>query len=126
VDKLRVLIVGAGISGLALAKALLDRGFLVDVVERRADDGRALGSGLYLPANAVRALQGIGVGGEVAKRAEPVARQRLHDHRGRPLAEFEVELIWGGVGPCWRSPVTICARCCARLSPALSSATTPK
>jgi FAD-dependent urate hydroxylase len=100
VDKLRVLIVGAGISGLALAKVLLDRGFLVDVVERRADDGLALGSGLYLPANAVRALQGIGVGDEVAKRAEPVARQRLRDHRGRPLAEFDVERIWGGVGPC--------------------------
>nr|WP_277611360.1 FAD-dependent monooxygenase [Streptomyces scabichelini] len=94
------MIVGAGISGLALAKALLDRGFLVDVVERRADDGRALGTGLYLSANAVRALQGIGVGAEVAKRAEPVARQRLHDHRGRLLAEFEVGRIWGGVGPC--------------------------
>lgn len=100
VDKLRVLIVGAGISGLALAKALLDRGFPVDVVERRAGDGRALGTGLYLPANAVRALQGLGVGGEVAKRAAPVARQRLHDHRGRPLAEFEAGRIWGEVGPC--------------------------
>lgn len=53
-----------------------------------------------LLANAVRALQDIGVGDEVAKRAEPVARQRLHDHRGRPLAEFEVGRIWGGVGPC--------------------------
>ncbi|MFJ9624932.1 FAD-dependent monooxygenase [Streptomyces sp. NPDC101181] len=96
----RTLIVGAGISGLALAKALLDRGFPVDVVERRADDGQALGAGLYLPANAVRALQGIGVGDEVDKRAEPVTRQSLHDRHGRPLAEFEVSRIWGGVGRC--------------------------
>ncbi|MFC4505149.1 MULTISPECIES: FAD-dependent monooxygenase [Streptomyces] len=99
-NKPRTLIVGAGISGLALAKALLDRGFPVEVVERRAAEGQALGAGLYLPANAIRTLQGIGVGDEVVKRAEPVARQRLHDHRGRPLAEFEVGRIWGGVGPC--------------------------
>ncbi|MGP2436939.1 FAD-dependent monooxygenase [Streptomyces sp. JW3] len=101
-NNLRILIVGAGISGLALTKALLDRdrGFQVDVVERRADDGQVLGSGLYLPANAVRALRGIGVAAEVTKRAEPVARQRLRDHRGRPLAEFAAERIWGEVGPC--------------------------
>ncbi|WP_351236387.1 FAD-dependent monooxygenase [Streptomyces sp. NPDC002133] len=99
-NKVRTLIVGAGISGLALAKALADRGFPVDVVERRADDGQAPGAGLYLPANAVRALQGIGVGDELAKRAEPVTRQRLQDHRGRPLTEFGVGHIWGEVGPC--------------------------
>jgi 2-polyprenyl-6-methoxyphenol hydroxylase-like FAD-dependent oxidoreductase len=100
VKKARVLIVGAGIAGLALAKALLDLGFPVDVVERHADDRQALGSGLYLPANAVRALQGIGVQDAVAKLAEPVVRQRFQDHRGRLLAEFAVDRIWGGVGPC--------------------------
>ncbi|MFH8533786.1 FAD-dependent monooxygenase [Streptomyces tendae] len=98
----RVLVVGAGISGLALTKALLDRGLAVDVVERRAEDEQAaLGAGFYLPANAVRALRGIGLGDATARLAEPVVRQRLHDHHGRPLAEFGVDRIWGGVGPCW-------------------------
>ncbi|WP_157168134.1 FAD-dependent monooxygenase [Streptomyces typhae] len=96
----RTLIVGAGISGLALAKALTDRGAEVEVVERRADGGGAIGAGLYLPANAVRALQRLGVGDEVAARAAPVTRQRIHDHHGRPLTEFEVGRIWGEVGPC--------------------------
>ncbi|RPK32140.1 FAD-dependent monooxygenase [Streptomyces sp. ADI93-02] len=99
-NKPRILIIGAGISGLALTKALLDRGFPVDVVERRPAAGQALGAGLYLPANAVRTLQGIGVANEVAERAEPVTRQLLQDHRGHPLAEFEVNRIWGEVGPC--------------------------
>ncbi|MFI8006949.1 FAD-dependent monooxygenase [Streptomyces sp. NPDC086010] len=96
----RILIAGAGISGMALAKALLDRGFPADVVERRAEPAQALGAGIYLPANAVRALRAIGVGDEVAGLAAPVARQRLLDHRGRPLTEFEVTRIWGDVGPC--------------------------
>lgn len=72
----------------------------MEVVERRAAEGQALGTGLYLPANAVRALQGIGVGDQVAKRAEPVRWQRLQDQRGRTLAEFEVSRIWGEVGRC--------------------------
>ncbi|MGW8729424.1 FAD-dependent monooxygenase [Streptomyces sp. NPDC055808] len=96
----RILIVGAGIAGLALAKVLLERGLAVDVVERRADGAPDLGAGLYLPANAVRALEAIGVGDEVAKHAAPVTRQRLHDHRGRVLSEFAVDRIWGDVGPC--------------------------
>jgi FAD-dependent urate hydroxylase len=94
------LIVGAGISGLALAKALQDRGLPVEVVERRAAEGPALGTGLYLPANAVRTLKNIGVGDQVAKRAEPVTRQRIQDQHGRTLTEFEVSRIWGEVGPC--------------------------
>jgi FAD-dependent urate hydroxylase len=101
VNKLRTLVVGAGISGLALAKALTDRGFAVEVVERRSGDGQqALGAGFYLPANAVRALRALGVGDETAKAAAPVAWQRLQDHRGRTLTEFEVGRVWGEVGPC--------------------------
>jgi 2-polyprenyl-6-methoxyphenol hydroxylase-like FAD-dependent oxidoreductase len=98
-DKPRVLVVGAGISGLALVRALTDRGLPVEVVERSAD-WQTSGAGLYLPANAVRALYRLGIGDEVAKRAERVVRQRLHDHRGRALAEFDVSGIWGDVGDC--------------------------
>jgi FAD-dependent urate hydroxylase len=97
--KPRVLIVGAGISGLALVRALMDRRVEVDVVERHAG-GEAPGAGLYLPANAVRALDRLGVGEAVARRAGRIGRQRLHDHRGRTLAEFDVSRIWGGVGDC--------------------------
>ncbi|MFF1697664.1 FAD-dependent monooxygenase [Streptomyces sp. NPDC058257] len=85
---------------MALAKVLLERGVAVDVVERRAEGAPELGAGLYLPANAVRALDAIGVGDEVAEYAAPVTRQRLHDHRGRVLTEFAVDRIWGDVGPC--------------------------
>ncbi|MFJ3495946.1 FAD-dependent monooxygenase [Streptomyces sp. NPDC086091] len=99
-NKPRTLIVGAGIAGLALAKALLDRGVPVDVVERRPEGGGTAGAGLYLPANAVRALRHLGVDGSVAGVARPVERQRLQDHRGRPLTEFAVSRIWGEVGPC--------------------------
>jgi 2-polyprenyl-6-methoxyphenol hydroxylase-like FAD-dependent oxidoreductase len=96
---LRVLIVGAGIAGLALARALLQRSITAEVVER-VSEWKPSGSGLYLPANAVRALHELGVGAAIAARANPIGRQRLLDHRGRLLADIDVDRLWEGVGGC--------------------------
>ena len=53
------------------------------------------GAGLYLPGNAVRALAELGVGSAVGARANPIGRQRILDHRGRLLAEIDVDRYWG-------------------------------
>jgi FAD-dependent urate hydroxylase len=95
-----VLIVGAGIAGLALTRALHDRGIGSEVVERRAATPSA-GTGLYLPANAMRALAQVGVGEELVAGATPIDRQRFLDHRGRVLADIDVGRFWHGVGRCF-------------------------
>jgi 2-polyprenyl-6-methoxyphenol hydroxylase-like FAD-dependent oxidoreductase len=94
-----VLIVGAGVAGLALARALHRRSLTADVVERTTD-WRPRGAGLYLPANAVRAVHELGIGPAVATRASAIRRQRLLDHRGRLLADIDLDRIWDGVGGC--------------------------
>jgi 2-polyprenyl-6-methoxyphenol hydroxylase-like FAD-dependent oxidoreductase len=99
----RVLIVGGGIAGLALARALRQRGVTADVVER-APEWSPAGAGLYLPANAVRALAALGVDSELSAVANPIRRQRFLDHRGRVLAEIDVDRFWGGVGTCVAIP----------------------
>ena len=96
---MRVLVVGAGIAGLALARALGRSGITAEVVERGTAE-QSGGAGLYLPANAVRALGDLGIGTAVAARANPIRRQRILDHRGRVLADLDVERFWGGVGTC--------------------------
>jgi 2-polyprenyl-6-methoxyphenol hydroxylase-like FAD-dependent oxidoreductase len=95
----RVLIVGAGIAGLALAGALRQRGLTAEVVER-VTEWEPSGAGLYLPANAVRALHELGIEPAAAARANPIGRQRFLDHRGRPLADIDLDRIWDGVGGC--------------------------
>jgi 2-polyprenyl-6-methoxyphenol hydroxylase-like FAD-dependent oxidoreductase len=99
VTALRVLIVGAGIAGLATKRALDTYGIDADVVERDPKP-RTTGAGLYLPANAVRALHDLGLAGPLAERAQRVVRQELRDNRGRLLAGFGVDAIWGAVGDC--------------------------
>jgi 2-polyprenyl-6-methoxyphenol hydroxylase-like FAD-dependent oxidoreductase len=54
----RILIVGAGPAGLALARALAQAGFAPELIERQASWGVA-GTGMYLPANGVRALRAL-------------------------------------------------------------------
>jgi 2-polyprenyl-6-methoxyphenol hydroxylase-like FAD-dependent oxidoreductase len=93
------LIVGAGIAGLALARALLQHGVTAEVVER-VSEWEQSGAGLYLPGNAVRALRGVGIAPALVERAKPIRRQRILDHRARLLADIDVDRFWDGVGGC--------------------------
>lgn len=56
----RIVVIGAGIGGLAAALALQRRGFTVAVYERGAEI-REIGAGLIVTANARRALRDLGV-----------------------------------------------------------------
>lgn len=95
----RILIVGAGIAGLGAARALRQRGFDADVIER--DSAWAhIGAGIYLPGNTARALQGLGLKSAVTERAALITHQRFCDHRGNLLTDVDLTALWDGVGPC--------------------------
>jgi len=96
---LRILIVGGGIAGLGLCRALLQQGVVPDIIER-VSSWPSGGTGLYIPGNGVRALEALGVADQVLARALRMSHQRILDHTGRQLAEVELAQMWGGVGPC--------------------------
>jgi 2-polyprenyl-6-methoxyphenol hydroxylase-like FAD-dependent oxidoreductase len=56
----RILIVGGGIAGLALGRALQEQGVVPEVIERAAS-WPTRGTGLYLPGNGIRALGALAV-----------------------------------------------------------------
>jgi FAD-dependent urate hydroxylase len=99
----RILVVGAGLAGLALARALGRAGFAPELIEREPG-WEAAGTGMYLPANGVRALGALGLEEAVAARAAPITHQRLLDHHGRLLAEIDLDGLWGDVGACLALP----------------------
>jgi 2-polyprenyl-6-methoxyphenol hydroxylase-like FAD-dependent oxidoreductase len=95
----RVLVVGGGIAGLSTARALLQQGIEADVVERAAAWSDP-GTGMYLPANSVRALGSLGLQGPLLDHAYGIKRQLFLDQRGRVLLDVDLRGVWGATGPC--------------------------
>jgi 2-polyprenyl-6-methoxyphenol hydroxylase-like FAD-dependent oxidoreductase len=98
-ERLRILVVGAGLAGLALARSLRHAGFDPEVIDR-AGAWEPIGTGIYLPANGVRALAALGLEEAVAARAAEITHQRVRTPGGRVLVEVDLRRSWGAVGPC--------------------------
>lgn len=89
-----VLVVGAGVAGLALARALSLRGRECTVVDRRPVPTDA-GLGLNLPGNAVVALAALGIADQVLARGARVLRREYRTASGRLLFSVDEERFWG-------------------------------
>jgi 2-polyprenyl-6-methoxyphenol hydroxylase-like FAD-dependent oxidoreductase len=96
----RILIVGGGIAGLALGRALRQQGFVPDIIER-ASSWPAGGTGLYFPGNGIRTLAALDLADQVKARAVCMSHQRILDHTGAPLAEIDLARFWNPVGRCF-------------------------
>jgi 2-polyprenyl-6-methoxyphenol hydroxylase-like FAD-dependent oxidoreductase len=90
----RVLIVGAGIAGLTLARALHRRGIEAEIVER-ADAPPRTGTGMYLPANGVHALDHLGLAAPLIPKGAINRRRRFLTAEGRTLFEIDLVDFWG-------------------------------
>jgi 2-polyprenyl-6-methoxyphenol hydroxylase-like FAD-dependent oxidoreductase len=95
----RVLVVGGGLAGLSVGIAFTRAGSHVEVIEK-ADQWADVGAGMYLPGNAHRAMEALGIGSVVRDRGFQIGRQVFRDHTGRTLAEVDLQEVWGSVGPC--------------------------
>lgn len=91
-----ILVVGGGIAGRAVARALARHDLGCTVIERRASVGR--GMGVNLPGNAVRALADLGVSDRALAGGVPVRRREYRNRRGRLLFAVDEDDYWDGVG----------------------------
>jgi 2-polyprenyl-6-methoxyphenol hydroxylase-like FAD-dependent oxidoreductase len=94
---MRVLIIGAGLGGLALAGRLIGAGIEVEVVEKAP--GWSSGTGIYLPGNAVRAMRVLGIADQVVAAGRVNRRRQYLAANGDTLFEIDVEDFWRGVAP---------------------------
>jgi FAD-dependent urate hydroxylase len=94
---LRILVVGAGISGLAAARGLRVAGFRPDVVEELPAT-TVPGAGIFLPGNASRALRQLGLDAPLRPLGDLIFRQVFLDSDGGELFEIDLAALWAGVG----------------------------
>ncbi|MDI3471042.1 MAG: hypothetical protein OJF62_003105 [Pseudolabrys sp.] len=96
-DRMRVLVVGAGVAGLTLAQ-LLRRSGLSPVLVERASASTEPGYMLALMPLAEQALRELGVWDDYVSRSVPFHRYRPHGHRGQLLREYEIDTLLGAEG----------------------------
>lgn len=90
----RVLIAGGGIAGLAVRRALRQRGVASLTLERRGDPADA-GLAINLPGNAVRALAQLGLADGLRAVGSPVRRREYRTQSGRLLFAVDEDAFWG-------------------------------
>jgi len=94
----RALVAGAGIAGLTAAAGLHRLGWEVHLVDRRPTFG-AIPTGLFFPANGMRAFAALGVADALLSRGRVVERMRLRG-TGCPADSIAVLAdVWPGIGP---------------------------
>jgi 2-polyprenyl-6-methoxyphenol hydroxylase-like FAD-dependent oxidoreductase len=83
-------VVGAGIDGLAVTRGLVQAGSRVRVYEQATAFG-AIGAGLAIEPNAIRALDWLGLGGQVRARGMRLGTVGRRTARGRWLVRTRLE-----------------------------------
>ena len=95
---MKAVIIGGGIGGLASALALSQRSWKVEVLERAAEFTE-VGAGLSLWPNALRALDALGIGEPVRRRAVLEGQAGIRDAAGRWLARTSTAELERRYGP---------------------------
>ena len=98
-SEIDVLIVGAGVGGLTLAHALMQRGKNIRILESAAVLEN-VGAGIQIPPNAVKVLRALGLENTVMKTAfQPRAIEARMGRSGRPVFDIplagDAEKRWG-------------------------------
>jgi 2-polyprenyl-6-methoxyphenol hydroxylase-like FAD-dependent oxidoreductase len=77
---MKVAILGAGIGGLTTALALKKKGMSIPVFEA-ADEIRAVGAGIWMPPNAMRVFDKLGIGDEIRKSGIQLKQLEVRDFK---------------------------------------------
>lgn len=89
---MQIAIVGGGIGGLTAAIALQQRGFSVRVYEAAAA-WQPVGKGIWLPTNALQALDRLGLSAPLTRRGCALAKIEILDRRDGLLQQVDLRLI---------------------------------
>ncbi|KQQ54228.1 hypothetical protein ASF69_20075 [Rhizobium sp. Leaf311] len=100
---MKIIVAGAGIAGLSVAKALELKGHQCHIVEQ-SEASSSGGMGIFLLGNATRALRQLGVLEAIEPNAYPIKKQLIFASNGQLIHETESQEFWSECGPCLAMP----------------------
>lgn len=95
-QKLNVVIAGAGMGGLSAAIALRQAGHNVHIYERAADLA-PIGAAISIWPNGMKVLHALGVGDQVQQAGGDMRAMSYSDHTGRELTRFSLRALYDQV-----------------------------
>lgn len=90
-ENIDVLIQGAGIGGLAVAIALCQRGYSVQVLER-TERLSEIGAGIWMAANPMQVFDRLGLADKIANAGWMIRRVTLEDYKGDILQASDISV----------------------------------
>lgn len=96
-DNLKVVIIGAGMGGLATGIALRQVGYEVEIYDR-VSELRPAGAGISLWSNGVKVLNRLGLGREIASIGGQMDRVAYYSNTGEKLTDFSLQTLIDQVG----------------------------
>ena len=96
-DDLKVVIIGAGMGGLATGIALRQAGYQVEIYDR-VSELRPAGAGISLWSNGVKVLNRMGLGKAIAQIGGQMDRMQYHSHTGELLTDISLDPLVQKVG----------------------------
>ena len=96
-DDLKVVIIGAGMGGLATGIALRRVGYQVEIYDR-VSELRPAGAGISLWSNGVKVLNRMGLGKAIAQIGGQMDRMQYHSHTGELLTDVSLAPLVQKVG----------------------------
>ena len=96
-ENLKVIIIGAGMGGLATGIAMRQAGYEVEIYDR-VSQLRPAGAGISLWSNGVKVLNRLGLGKEIAAIGGAMERVAYYSHTGEKLTDFSLQPLVDRVG----------------------------
>lgn len=96
-DNLKVVIIGAGMGGLATGIALRQAGYHVEIYDR-VSELRPAGAGISLWSNGVKVLNRLGLGKDIACIGGQMDRVAYYSNTGEKLTDFSLQPLIDRVG----------------------------
>lgn len=103
---MKIIVAGAGIAGLSVAKALELKGHECHIVEQ-SEASSSGGMGIFLLGNATRALHQLGVLDAIEPNAYPIEKQLIFASNGQLIHKTGSQEFWSECGPCLAMPRTL-------------------